>query len=166
MPPELRKEKAPLTPDQKKEARRERNRLRIAEKRASVPGYREQNRAYSRAYAASHREERRIYRKKYTLRRDYGLSWEEFDGMLKAQGGKCAICGVLMDPPARCTRDSIAVTVDHCHDTGAVRGLLCYSCNLGLGIFKDILRRVQAAARYLESAEGEGVKHGEENPRR
>ncbi len=48
--------------------------------------------------------------------------------MLEAQGGGCAICG---KPPG-----DIALHVDHCHETGRVRGLLCFSCNAGLGQFR------------------------------
>jgi hypothetical protein len=70
--------------------------------------------------------------------------------MLTEQNGECAICGVVMTPPARASKNSVAVTVDHCHETGKVRGLLCYSCNLGMGIFKDSLERIRAAAAYLE----------------
>ena len=74
----------------------------------------------------------------------YGLSLEDYGHILKRQGGKCAICG----------RDEIAPNrkykyffVDHNHKTGEVRGLLCYWCNTGLGMFgdsSDILQKVIA----------------------
>lgn len=133
-------------------ARRERNRIRQAQKRASSEEYREQNRIYSRAYAAEHKEERSRYAKNYRLQRHYGIGWAEFSAMLAEQNGKCAICDIAMTPPARASKHSIAVTVDHCHGTGKVRGLLCYSCNLGLGVFKDNLDRLRSAVGYLEKA--------------
>jgi len=139
------------------ERRRTRNRVRIANKRANSPAYREKCRVYSLEYGREHREERRAYSKKLRLRRDYGMTIEMFTQMLVDQGGKCGICGVLMDPPARATKNSVAVTVDHCHDTGIVRGLLCYSCNLALGIFKDSLARVKAAVVYLEKTQSDQI---------
>lgn len=59
----------------------------------------------------------------------YSLSRDAFYALLGEQGGRCAIC--LKHMPKG------TAVVDHCHDTGIVRGLLCAPCNLGLGHFKD-----------------------------
>jgi Recombination endonuclease VII len=75
----------------------------------------------------------------YHLKRRYGITAEDADAMLKAQGGLCAICGVL---PAE--------HVDHDHATGVVRQLLCFNCNGGLGQFKDDPDVLRAAAAYVE----------------
>jgi Recombination endonuclease VII len=75
----------------------------------------------------------------YHLKRRYGISAEDADAMLEAQGGLCAICGVL---PAE--------HVDHDHATGVVRQLLCFNCNGGLGQFKDDPDVLRAAAAYVE----------------
>ena len=75
----------------------------------------------------------------YHLRRRYGITAAEFDGMFEAQGGLCAIC-----------RTAPAAHVDHDHDTGEVRELLCFNCNGGLGQFKDDPEVLRAAARYVE----------------
>ena len=64
--------------------------------------------------------------------------------MLAAQGGRCAICGT--DKPG----GKGSFHVDHCHVGGEIRGLLCHSCNIGLGQFKDDRERIQAAIAYLE----------------
>lgn len=72
-------------------------------------------------------------------RRRYGLSAADYDALLVQQDGRCPICTEPMDPPF----------VDHCHDTGRVRGLLCRDCNLGLGKFKDDATRVERALDYL-----------------
>jgi hypothetical protein len=70
----------------------------------------------------------------------------------EAQDGKCAICGVH---EAYAPRKRLAV--DHDHRTGAIRGLLCGNCNVGLGQFKDSPELLAAAIRYLEaSAPGDG----------
>ncbi len=71
--------------------------------------------------------------------RKYGLTSEEFQIRLAAQGGRCLICKEHMDVPC----------VDHCHDLGHVRGILCRSCNVGLGWFRDRPELLRNAARYI-----------------
>jgi hypothetical protein len=75
----------------------------------------------------------------YHLSKRYGISADEADLMLEAQGGLCAIC-----------RTEPAQHVDHDHATGAVRALLCFNCNGGLGQFKDDPEVLRAAADYVE----------------
>ena len=75
------------------------------------------------------------------LRRKYGITQAEYDTMLAAQGGACAICGSI--EPKR------ILAVDHHHGTGAVRGLLCDSCNNGLGRFRDNPEVLARAIAYL-----------------
>src|SRR3954454_6352124 len=75
----------------------------------------------------------------YHLKRRYGITAEDADAMLEAQNGLCAICG-----------SAPAAHVDHDHETGAVRALLCFNCNGGLGQFKDDPRVLRAAAEYVE----------------
>ena len=75
----------------------------------------------------------------YHLGRRYGITAEEADAMLVAQGGRCAVC-----------RSAPAAHVDHDHRTGRVRQLLCFNCNGGLGQFKDDPVVLRAAARYVE----------------
>lgn len=88
-------------------------------------------------------EQRRETVKHYNRRRLYGISGEEFAALLASQNGRCAICGT--DAPG----GKGAFHVDHCHDTGRVRGLLCHHCNLMLGNAKDDPARLAAAIRYL-----------------
>lgn len=77
-------------------------------------------------------------RKNY-LRREYGLSPEDFDALVISHSGRCAICNVAAE-----------LRIDHDHVTGNLRGLLCSACNIGLGHFKDDSARLVAAAHYLE----------------
>jgi len=66
--------------------------------------------------------------------------------MVEAQGNRCAICN---SPPIDSRVEDPVLSIDHCHATGRVRGLLCAPCNHGLGHFNDDPRRVLLAARYL-----------------
>lgn len=77
-------------------------------------------------------------RESQRLRR-YGITSVAFHNLWSRQGGKCKICKEVPSTPH----------VDHDHKTGKVRGLLCASCNLGLGHFKDDTVRLRAAVRYL-----------------
>ncbi|MDP9391800.1 MAG: endonuclease VII domain-containing protein [Actinomycetota bacterium] len=75
----------------------------------------------------------------YHLKRRYGITARDADALLANQGGLCAICKV-----------SPAVHVNHDHETGAVRALLCFNCNGGLGQFKDNPEVLHAAAYYVQ----------------
>ena len=77
------------------------------------------------------------------LRRLYGITVEDYETMLAAQDGRCAICQQPVLPDQR-------LSVDHDHSTQEVRGLLCSSCNLALGSFKDDVRVLEAAIQYLQ----------------
>ena len=87
--------------------------------------------------------------------RSYGLSKEEYYGMLDNQGGTCAICKRKEWSRASVTNNIRALAVDHCHVKGNVRGLLCRACNLAIGYFEDNTESLGEAIKYLEKA-GEG----------
>lgn len=73
----------------------------------------------------------------YALIRDYGISRARFIELLDIQCNRCLICG----------RDNVKLVVDHDHETGRVRGLLCKSCNGGLGVYE---KYKTALLEYLE----------------
>lgn len=77
--------------------------------------------------------------------KQYGVTAEEIFALLEDQGGKCRICGRLLEDDFH---------VDHDHTTGAVRGLLDAKCNTGLGLFGDDPERLREAAAYLERSRG------------
>ena len=79
-----------------------------------------------------------------TLKRLYGITIEDFDSMYIEQGGCCAICGKHQSELNR------TLSVDHCHETGKVRGLLCRKCNAGIGHFDDDLGTMRNVIKYLE----------------
>jgi len=82
--------------------------------------------------------------RKYCLMQNYNITEEQYDEMLKAQNGCCAICGT--DKP---TGKWKVFAVDHNHETGEVRELLCNECNRGIGLLKDSPERLTKAAEYL-----------------
>ena len=104
---------------------------------------------WRRLYAESGRKAENSRR--YHLRKKYGLTVEEHDEMLAAQGGGCAICG-------RAPRPDISLHVDHDHETGAVRGLVCFRCNNALGDLNDDPALLDRAATYLHGHDPE-VRH-------
>ena len=77
------------------------------------------------------------------IRRQYGITLDEYHQMLDEQGHKCAICGNGDEVEGR------RLAIDHCHDSGVVRGLLCGKCNRGLGLFYDSAELLKSAIQYL-----------------
>lgn len=88
----------------------------------------------------------RPYDRERWLKRTYGITLDEYDGLFREQDGRCAIC--------RTDRTSRwgTLCVDHDHKTGRIRGLLCTNCNQALGKFGDCGDRLKDAIRYLEKA--------------
>lgn len=88
-------------------------------------------------------------RRRYWLTRRYGITPEFYEQMASSQQGKCAICGRDNDKNSRWGTKERFLQVDHCHESKKVRGLLCYYCNVGLGMFRNNPDLLIAAARYL-----------------
>jgi hypothetical protein len=82
----------------------------------------------------------------YWLRQKFGIGEEDYSILLESQGRKCAICGST-DPKGRKAVQNFFV--DHCHETGKVRGLLCNDCNRGLGLLGDNIANIERAILYL-----------------
>lgn len=74
----------------------------------------------------------------------YGITIEDYHEMFKKQEGRCRICKKHQ------SEEKVALSVDHCHTTGKVRGLLCMGCNTAIGSFKDNLELLTAAIEYLK----------------
>lgn len=77
--------------------------------------------------------------------RPYGMTIADYEQMLAEQNGRCVICGTV-DPGHGHT----AFVVDHCHDSGQVRGLLCRNCNSAIGLLQDSPHVIRAAAKYVQ----------------
>lgn len=82
------------------------------------------------------------------LLRRYGLATEAYDALLRRQDGRCAICREPFPPHGKRPH------VDHDHQSGKVRGLLCLHCNSLLGISREDTARLHAAASYLQKWQG------------
>ena len=89
------------------------------------------------------------YRRTVSLQRNYGITEEDYDAMVVAQNGLCAVCG--KPPKTGGVRAASRLHVDHDHVTGRVRALLCLTCNHGLGNFYDNPELMRAAAAYVEA---------------
>lgn len=84
----------------------------------------------------------------------YGLTPAEYDRMLAKQGGRCAACGTESD----------RLQVDHCHESGKVRGILCPNCNSALGHAQDDIDRLQRLISYLRLHQLPSGSDGAEEP--
>jgi len=98
---------------------------------------------HSKEWREKYPERYREAKRKHNLKRIYGITIQEYDKILKKQKGRCAICG---KKPGK-----IRLAVDHCHRTGKIRGLLCNSCNLGIGKLGDTIEKLKKAIDYLRS---------------
>lgn len=81
----------------------------------------------------------------YNILRTYGFSPHNYERILRIQNGRCAICETA-------TPGKKGLSLDHDHETGAVRGLLCTSCNIALGNFRDDEKILEKAIWYLSNA--------------
>ena len=110
-----------------------------------------------RSYYKKNAQERRRYVKGKDLQKRYHITLDDYDRLLKDQKGVCAICG--REERNKMSSDGMirSLAVDHNHLTGEIRGLLCSSCNRGLGKFGDDPYRLQSAINYLNRS----VKDGE-----
>lgn len=101
--------------------------------------------------------------RQYQIKAKYGMSLEDYEVMFEAQGRVCAICGT--DNPHNRWK---VFAIDHCHETGEIRGLLCNKCNRGIGLLDDDPDRLTAAADYLlrhkEVTQEEKNKNKENQP--
>lgn len=99
-----------------------------------------------RARNARNKERYAVVTRNNNLRKKYGIGVEEYQTMLLAQNGGCAICG----RPDGGTARSKHLLVDHNHSTGLVRGLLCHACNIAVGAIEGRREYVRQIEAYLE----------------
>ncbi len=96
--------------------------------------WRDRNPKYSKAYKAQN------------VPKKYGISIEDYNETFTKQEGKCAICGTHQVELKK------KLSIDHCHKTGKVRGLLCNNCNVGIGFLKEDIENLRCAILYLDNS--------------
>lgn len=97
-------------------------------------------------HAKAYRDRFKGYQRRFYYDKKYGVTLEEVDRILIAQGGGCAICGSKRPRGGRFGQWQL----DHCHNSQQIRGVLCGSCNRGLGLFGDSIANLEKAISYLE----------------
>src|SRR5437879_6504440 len=84
----------------------------------------------------------------YTKYKKYGLTPRDYDALSQAQGGVCASCG--NGERSHFRGETRKLAIDHCHQSGKVRGLLCGNCNRALGLLHEDPEKIKALLRYVE----------------
>jgi len=110
------------------------------------------NQVKSKKFRTSNRDAALQIQRKSWLKRAYGVSPEQYNELFVDQAGCCAICGLHQAVLEK------KLCVDHDHDTGEVRGLLCSACNRGLGMFRDSEDLLNQAEKYLKEHRNECSK--------
>jgi hypothetical protein len=124
------------------EAHREERRSAERQKYLADPGWRERRKEQTKKWKRAHPQ----YRESDKLKA-YGLSAADYSALLEKQDGVCDIC--RRSPRILLGGRLKALAVDHDHETGRVRGLLCDCCNRALGMLRDDVQTLKAAIRYL-----------------
>ena len=104
----------------------------------------EQKRAYEKAYRLANLDAHTSR----VLKRIYGITLDEYNNLLTSQDNGCMICEV------KHVEGEKSFPVDRCHTTLKVRGILCQSCNRGIGLMKDNPTLLRSAADYIERTYG------------
>ena len=102
------------------------------------------SRAYGKLQRELHPEKYKLKDFKSDLKKNYGMTLDEYKALHKSQDGRCACCGIEGSKFKR------GLNVDHDHKTSVIRGLLCNRCNPGIGYFEDSIENLHKAIKYLE----------------
>jgi hypothetical protein len=95
---------------------------------------------YMEQWLENHPEQRKVFMRNSRIRK-YGIQPEIYYKLLNEQENRCAIC--------KQEEEKRNLSIDHCHKTGRVRGLLCSNCNRGIGFLKDNVQFLKNAVQYL-----------------
>jgi hypothetical protein len=122
---------------------RDKNREHVRQKHGE---YRSRNREKLRIKNREHKRRNKQVMQDRNRYWKYGITRQEFDALVAAAGYRCESCGGQPRPPH-------GWCIDHCHDTGEVRGVLCNRCNTGIGMLGDCADGVARALAYLTRVE-------------
>jgi hypothetical protein len=128
-------------------------------KKENIEKYRDWQRKDRKDNPEKHREWQRNFREKIgperitqDILRARDLPREVYEQMIAHYENKCAICKKGETRKSRTQGKICRLAVDHCHDTNEIRGLLCHSCNTGIGKFQDSIELLESVIRYLKTA--------------
>lgn len=110
---------------------RERNRDRVRES--------------NKQWCQRNKDARAVISRKHHLKKKFGISLDTYNEMFSQQSGSCAICG-----KHELDNGGKRLAIDHNHETGQIRSLLCHNCNTGIGHFEDDVSIVEKAVNYLK----------------
>jgi Recombination endonuclease VII len=127
-----------LNREERKKAPRDRSKVNAAAKK-----YNEANREKVLANALKWRQGNKDKTRAHRYKSEYGVTLVEYEQLLRQQGGNCACCGCSGNP------DGKRMAIDHCHQTGKIRGILCRKCNAGIGMLGDNIEGLLQAINYL-----------------
>lgn len=117
----------------------------LARQRVSMEKYRQSHKGF-------------LKRKRRELK-EFGVTIEQYDAMHLRQGGLCALCRLPERWRTKLSGRLAMLAVDHCHETGVIRGLLCRTCNRGLGLLGDTVEAIERALQYVSN----GVSDARQN---
>jgi hypothetical protein len=106
--------------------------------------------AYQRKRRSGRTEGEKLVAKNYQLRYHFGITLRDYKALLISQNHRCAICDKLSGTDIHDGKRRKQLSVDHDHETGAIRGLLCNGCNRALGQLGDSLEHARRLVAYLE----------------
>ena len=89
----------------------------------------------------------------YTILHRFKMTANEYYELLEKQNNVCKICKNPETQMKKKFNKVKMLSIDHCHETGFIRGLLCHQCNVGLGAFKDSIQNLECAIEYLKSTD-------------
>lgn len=120
--------------------------------RAQWKDWRERNKDKREAWNVKAREERYFFAKH--LKAKFGLTLSDYDSLIAKQDNLCAIC---LKPETRKGKKKsdgfLPLAVDHCHETGKIRALLCGACNTSLGLLREDVTILESMISYLKEHE-------------
>lgn len=99
------------------------------------------NKLHHNRYKTRRPKPRYLTKRNQRLRKQYGITHADYVGLLASQGGGCALCGFKPTDKPLC--------VDHCHDSGRIRGILCRACNRALALFGDNETGIRRILAYV-----------------
>lgn len=130
-------------------ARNKASRLANPEKfKEAARKWRESSPNYLKQWKARNKKRTKVMKRKEYLKSKYGISLEQYEDMRVAQQYRCYVCDKHEDEIPN--PGPTALNVDHCHDTGVIRKLLCMSCNIALGKVNDDVEILQRCIEYIK----------------